>query len=83
MSDFLVDPMPKYSENLLVVVSSRVWPLFLPDTKPISMSLWTSSYPLGPRVLTSSDCRTGWLYAMVLSVLISPADISALPNIPM
>ncbi len=43
MSDFLVEPIPKYSENLFVVVSSSVWPNFLPETKPISISLWTSS----------------------------------------
>ena len=61
MSAFLVDPIPKYSENLLVVVSSTVCPLRLPDTKSISISLWTSSYALGPRVRTSSDWSTGWL----------------------
>ena len=43
MSDLRVDPIPKYSENLFVVVSSRVCPDFLPLTNPISMSLWTSS----------------------------------------
>lgn len=59
MSAFLVDPMPKYSENFLVVVSSRVCPERLPDTKSISTNLWTSSYARGPRVFTSSDWRTG------------------------
>lgn len=43
MSSLRVLPMPKYSENFLVVVSSLVCPLFFADTNPISISMWTSS----------------------------------------
>ena len=43
MSSLRVLPIPKYSENFLVVVSSLVCPLFLADTNPISTRAWTSS----------------------------------------
>ena len=61
MSALRVEPIPKYSENFLVVVNSSVCPVRLPLTKSNSMRRCTSSYALGPRVFTNSDWSTGWL----------------------
>ena len=43
MSDLRVDPMPKYSEKWLVVVSSMVCPERLAETKSFSIRRRTSS----------------------------------------